>query len=276
MRKSFVFKTASLLFMVILLSCGTVQVYEEPDKPVFVSNEVNNTSSSASDSLTVLSYNIAKAEKIQEAISELQTFEKTTPVDVYMLQEMDDAGVQAIAKELGLNYLYIPVVYNKLLKKNIGNAILARGIISDPKKLILPHKKWVNGRRRHVTVGEVTIRNKKILVYSVHTETSTMGRKKRLEQWDTIIEHARSQSSGYQYMVIGGDFNTLFPKDAKEIVQKFSLEGFAWATTGIGYTAEALFGLIKPKEDYIFSKGLQAINAGKLEGSKASDHYPLF
>jgi endonuclease/exonuclease/phosphatase family metal-dependent hydrolase len=276
MCKSFVDKKAFLLLLVILLSCGTVQFYEGPDEPVFVSNEVNDTSPATSDSLTVISFNIAKAEKIQEAIEELMVFERTTPVDIYLLQEMDEGGVQSIAKELQLNYLYIPIVFNKLLKKNIGNAILTKGTIGDHKKLVLPHKKWVNGRRRHATVGEVTIRNKRILVFSVHTETSSMGRKKRLAQWDAILEHARSQSPGYRYMVIGGDFNTLFPKDAEEIVQKFSLEGFAWATAGIGHTAEALFGLIKPKEDYIFSKGLQAINASKLGGSKASDHYPIY
>ena len=131
-----------------------------------------------------------KAEKIQQAIVELQSFEKTTPVDIYLLQEMDEEGVRFMAEELKLNYLYLPVVYNKLLKKNIGNAILARGIISYHTKLVLPHKKWVNGRRRHVTVGEVSMGDKKVLVYSVHTETSTMGRRKRLEQWDAIIEHA--------------------------------------------------------------------------------------
>ena len=72
----------------------------------------------------MLSFNIAKAEKIEQAVFELQIFERTTPVDIYLLQEMDEGGVQAIAKELKLKYLYLPVDYNKLLQKNIGNAIL--------------------------------------------------------------------------------------------------------------------------------------------------------
>ena len=130
MCRSVAFKPVFLLFVVSLLSCGTVKVYEQPDEPVFLSNEVAYTLRINNDSLTVISFNIAKAEKIQQAIVELQSFEKTTPVDIYLLQEMDEEGVRFMAEELKLNYLYLPVVYNKLLKKNIGNAFLARGIIS--------------------------------------------------------------------------------------------------------------------------------------------------
>ena len=145
MPQSFAFKTAFLFCVVTLLSCGTVRVYYQPDKPIFASNEINNTPSVHGDSLTVLSFNIAKAKKIREAISELQVFEKNTPVDIYLLQEMDEEGVQSIAKALNLNYLYIPIVFNSLEKKNMGNAILTKGTVSYHKKLILPHTKWVNG-----------------------------------------------------------------------------------------------------------------------------------
>ena len=269
-------KKLFLVLVVAQFSCATIRVYEGPDKPVFIFNEAGSTLLTDRDSLTVLSFNIAKAEKIEQAVFELQIFERTTPVDIYLLQEMDEGGVQAIAKELKLNYLYLPVVYNKLLQKNIGNAILTKGSIGYQKKLILPHKKWLNGRRRHVTVGEVNIGNKKILVYSVHTETSSMTRKKRMEQLDSMIAHAAQQSANYRYIVIGGDFNTLFPKDVTEAIQKFSAAGFGCATAATGHTASALFGLIKPREDHIFYKGLQATRAGKIETSKASDHYPIY
>ena len=163
-----------------------------------------------------------------------------------------------------------------MLKKNMGNAILARGIIGAHQKLILPHKKWMNGRRRHVTVGEVNIRNKKILVYNAHTETSTMSRKKRMEQLNAILDHAAMQSSNYKCMIIGGDFNTLFPRDAKEAIKKFDSEGYQLATAAAGHTARALYGLIQPKEDYIFSKGLAVVSGGKIESSRSSDHFPVY
>ncbi len=268
-------KVVPILSLAILFSCGSVRVYEDPNEPVFVSNEVKNTIGD-SDALVVLSFNIEKAKKIELAVSELKKFETNIPVDFYLLQEMDEDGVQSIAKELRLNYLYIPNVYNKLLKKNIGNAILTKGTFGSHSKLILPNKKWVNGRRRHVTVGEVNLGKKKILVYSVHTETSSMKRRKRVEQWDAILEDARLRSTGYKYVLIGGDFNTLFTKDVERLKQKFNAAGFQCATDTAGSTARAFFGLIKPGEDYIFSSGFKVIRSGKIDDSKASDHYPIY
>lgn len=276
MCKHFNIKLSLLLFVTCLLSCGTVQIYKEPNKPIFCSNEKKLETTEKADTLNVMTFNIEKAEKIQLAVSELQHFEKTRNVDVYMLQEMDEKGVEAIARELGLNYLYIPIVYNKLIKKNIGNAILTKGRIEHPEKLILPHSKWVNKRRRHVTIGEVNIDQKKILVYSVHTETSMMNRKNRMDQIDAIIEHAKMQLPNYKYVLIGGDFNTLFPKDARLVIKKFNGNGFDWPTASVGSTARAFFGLIQPRLDYLFSKGLKVRNACKIESSRSSDHYPVF
>lgn len=267
-------KVAFVVAGCLLFACGTVKVFEDPAKPIFFSNNIKTTHPIDSDSLTVISFNIAQAEKIELAISELQAFNQTRPVDIYLLQEMDEAGVKYIAQELQLNYLYIPIVYNKLVKKNIGNAILTKGTITHHQKFMLPHKKWVNGRRRHVAIGEVFLRNRKICVFSVHTETSSMARQKRMEQFDAIIQEAQLQPLSNGPFLIGGDFNTLFPGDAKRAMQKFNDAGFRCETSG--HTARAFFGLIKPKEDYIFYKGLKAISAGKLSSSKASDHYPIY
>ena len=275
MCKYFMLRISFFIFLVALSSCGTVQIYEDPNNPVYLSNDINSVSP-VNDSLVVMIFNIEKSEKIELAISELKAFESTLPVDIYLLQEMDEKGVKVIARELKLNYLYMPNVHYKMRDQDIGNAILARGSIRNPMKLVLPHKKWVNGRKRNVTIGEVIIRNKSVLVYSVHTETSTMGRKKRMDQWDAIIEHARVRSGQYKYTVIGGDFNTLFSKDAKLVVQKFDTAGFQCATAGTGYTARALYGLVKPTEDHIFGSGFQVLSSGKIDSSKASDHLPVY
>ena len=264
------------LLVTSLLSCGSVQVYKEPDKPFFYSNELNHSFIGQGDSVNVLTFNIKMAEKIQLAIEELQAFQQTNNVDIYLLQEMDEQGVESIAKELKLNYLYIPIVYNKMAQKNIGNAILTKGTITHPAKLILPHSKWLNKRRRHVTIGEVNIHQKKILVYSVHTETVMMSSAKRMDQVDAIIEHATLQFPNYQYFLIGGDFNTLCSRDAELAVKKFKDIGFDWATASVGSTARAFFGLIKPRHDYLFSRGLKLKSASKIELSRASDHSPVF
>ena len=274
-RKRLVIPSSALLFASGFFSCGTVHVYHEPNQPVFRSDEAQ-PAVAQTGSLNVITFNIKKAEKIQLAGSELEQFRDTTNVDIYLLQEMDEKGVASIAKRLGVSYLYIPIVYNTSLKKNIGNAILTRGTIAHPQKLLLPHAKWLSKSRRQVTIAEVTIDEKKVMVYSVHTETVVMGRKKRMEQLDAIIEHANMQLSNYKYILIGGDFNTLFTKDAELAVEKFSGNGFDWSSAAAGNTANAFFGLVKPRHDYIFSKGLNVTDSYKIEASQSSDHYPIF
>jgi endonuclease/exonuclease/phosphatase family metal-dependent hydrolase len=276
MHKHFAVKGFLLFFAVCSFSCASVQFYNDPNPPLDYFSPANYQSSDQGDSLNVVTFNIKKAIKIQLAIAELQQFEKTKNVDVYLLQEMDEKGVEAIAKALQLNYLYIPIVYDKSDKKNIGNAILTKGTIEHPEKLILPHAKWQNQQRRHVVIGEVNIHQKKILVYSVHTETLAMSRQHRIDQIDGILDQARKQSPNYKYVLIGGDFNTLLSKDGQMVVDKFNDNGYDWSTAAAGTTARAAFGLIKPRHDYLFSRGLKLMNTGKIETSVSSDHYPVF
>jgi endonuclease/exonuclease/phosphatase family metal-dependent hydrolase len=274
-RKHLVLLSCFALFATCLLSCGTVQVYKEPALPVFHSGEEALQITGKADSLRVVTFNIRKAIKTTLAASELQQFPKTKNADVYLLQEMDEKGVKEIAKILGLNYLYFPVVYKTSAKKDIGNAILTRGAITCAEKLLLPHPKPLSKSRREVTIAEVTVHGEKILVYSVQTETVVMSRKNRMDQVDAIIDHAKAQLPAYKYVLIGGDFNTLFTKSSKMAVKKFESNGFDWSTASVGTTARAFLGLIKPRHDYIFSKGLKLMEAGKIEASKSSDHFPV-
>lgn len=275
MRKLF-FISVILISATSLFSCRAVKCYEKPDDQFLYYNRKDTPVVEQTPSLNVVTFNIKKARKIQLAIAELKQFEQTKPVDVYLLQEMDEKGVEQIAKEMNLNYLYIPIVYDHVEKKNIGNAILSKGAITHPEKLLLPHARWTNKQRRSVTIGEVTVHQQKILVYSAHTETLVMSRKNRMEQVDGIIQHARAQSANYKYILIGGDFNTLLAKDANMVVDKFKGNGFDWSTEKVGSTARAMMGLMKPRHDYLFSKGLTLANASKIETSVSSDHYPVF
>lgn len=264
-----------MLIVFFLVSCGTVNVYNEPDRPVFHSGEKTLENTEQADSLSVVTFNIRKAVKTQLAALELQHFQKTRNADVYLLQEMDERGVEEIAKSLGLNYLYIPIVHQNSSRKDVGNAILTKGAIACAEKLLLPHAKPLSKSRRLVTIAEVTVHGEKILVYSVQTETVVMSRKKRMDQVDAIIEHAQMQLPSFKYVLIGGDFNTLFSKSSRLAVEKFRNGGFDWSTATVGTTASAFFGLLKPKHDYIFSKGLKLIDASKMETSKSSDHFPV-
>jgi len=269
-------KLVLIIGLICLFSCRALDFYGDADKPFFNSDKKEIANPEAADSLNVVTFNIKKARKIELAISEMKALEKKTPVDIYLLQEMNEEGVQAIAKGLGLNYLYIPIAYDKSDKKDIGNAILTKGTIAHPEKLILPHAKWQNQQRRAVTIGEVNIHQKKILVFSVHTETVAMSRKMRLDQVDSVIRYGQEEASHYKYVLIGGDFNTAFPKYSHSVVNKFNSNGFDWQTARVGSTAKAMMGLVTPVNDYLFSKGFVCTNAYAIRDSRSSDHFPVF
>ncbi|HSC37161.1 MAG TPA: endonuclease/exonuclease/phosphatase family protein, partial [Chitinophagaceae bacterium] len=200
-----------IISLVSLYSCRALNFYGDADKPLFTSGKKEIANAEPSDSLNVVTFNIKKARKMHLAIAEMKELETKKPVDIYLLQEMSEKSVEEVATALGLNSLYIPISYDKSDKQNIGNAILTKGTITHPEKLILPHAKWQNQQRRSVTIGEVNVHQKKILVLSVHTETVAMSRKMRADQVDSIVRYSRQESLNYKYVLIGGDFNTLFP-----------------------------------------------------------------
>ena len=276
MRRYFTLSPFLIIFCAVLFSCRALNFYGDPDKPIFNSSGKKIEIKEPCDSLNVVTFNIKKARKIRLAISEMKELEKKTPVDIYLLQEMNEEGVEAIAMGLGLNYLYIPIAYDKSDKKDIGNAILTKGTIEHPEKLILPHAKWQNQQRRSVTIGEVTIHQRKILVFSVHTETLAMSRKMRADQVDSVVRYGQQEALRYKYVLIGGDFNTAFPAYSRSVVNKFSSNRFDWQTSKVGSTAKAMMGLVTPKDDYLFSKGFVFMNAYAIRNSKSSDHYPVF
>lgn len=264
------------LLPVFLFSCHTLEFYGDAGKPVYYSGKKAKAANEPADSLDVVTFNIKKARKIPLAIAEMQQWEKRTPIDIYLLQEMNEKSVDTIAAQLDLNYLYIPIAYDKADKKDIGNAILTKGTIDHAEKLILPHAKWQNRQRRAVTIGEVAIHEKKILVLNMHTETVAMSRKMRRDQVDSVIRYARRESPHYKYVLIGGDFNAVFPKYSRWVVNEFSSLGFDWPTSNAGPTARATFGLVRPVSDYLFSKGFSPVaNAYTTRSSRSSDHYPV-
>ncbi|HVS97068.1 MAG TPA: endonuclease/exonuclease/phosphatase family protein [Puia sp.] len=264
------------MLLIPMFSCHTLSFYGEADRPMFRSDRGEIAAAGTPDSLNVVTFNIKKARKIELAVSEMKQVEEKTPVDIYLLQEMSEEGAETIATDLGLNYLYIPFSYDKADKKDIGNAILTRGTIRFSEKLILPHAKWQNQQRRGVTIGEVDIHDKKILVFNVHTETVAMSRKMRMDQVDSVVRYSREEQSHYQYLLIGGDFNTAFRSYSRSVVREFSTVGFDWQTAKVGSTAKAMMGLVSPVNDYLFSRGFSLGNAYAIRSSRSSDHYPVF
>jgi len=260
----------------LLSSCVLVRPYTADNQPEFYANNIAAGNSTRHDSLKIVSFNIKKAQKTALAAQELLQWQQSERVDICLLQEMDEQGVASLSRALGLNYLYIPSVYHLKLHKNIGNAILTTASIVHPRQLNLPHKKWLSKWRRNIAIGEMTIGGNPILVMSVHRETIMMSRKNRTGQLEAITEYARLQMPLYRYIIVGGDFNTLFAADGARVVKEFRDIGFEWTTANTGSTAHAFLGMVHPTLDYLFTYGLTLLHAGKLENSAASDHYPVF
>lgn len=258
-----------VILALILTSCRPISNYDESG-PLF-SGEYAPASISFDGVLKVVSWNIKFSEKIPEALDDLTAFAELQDADIILLQEMDEQGVDTLARSLGYNYVYYPASIHTRHDRNFGNAILARWPISNAKKLILPHKNPKNQQIRIATKASVWVQDREIPTYSVHTETFWLPPNKRLDQVQTIIDDFDPE---VDYAVVGGDFNTLTPMSVAEVVSRFELAGFEWATAGANDTVSS--GLIPLVTDFIFTKNLIVIESGSVNDIDASDHQPVW
>jgi len=182
------------------------------------------------------------------------------------LQEMDDAGVEQIARALKLNYIYYPGAIHPTRERYFGPAILTRWPITETRKLILPHEAWGRRQRRDVTAATIMVRGSCLRVYAVHLETQLKATsKQREDQVDVVLADAGTTTCP---IVIAGDFNS------KGIGRYLERKGFAWPTENVGKTITVF------SWDHIFARGLElpdSAAAGKvLEVHGASDHRPVW
>ena len=215
--------------------------------------------------LKVVSFNIKLADRIGPAIEVLRE-SALRNADVLSLQEMDDAGVEQIARALKLNYIYYPGAIHPTRERYFGPAILTRWPITETRKLILPHEAWGRRQRRDVTAATIMVRGSCLRVYAVHLETQLKATsKQREDQVDVVLADAGTTTCP---IVIAGDFNS------KGIGRYLERKGFAWPTENVGKTITVF------SWDHIFARGLElpdSAAAGKvLEVHGASDHRPVW
>ena len=254
-----------------LQSCASVVNFMDPAGPVYKGSYAQVQYSDTME-LKVVSYNIAWAEKVDLAIEELRRYDHLQDADILLLQEMDVASVERMARELGYNYIYHPGSVHNVHDKDIGNAILSKWQLSDDKKIIFPHKQSWNDRIRTATVATINVNGKRIRAYNVHTATVLMKEEKQLDQLESVVDDVTDE---YDYVVVGGDFNTARPGSVGRVKKLFTRVGFERATEEAGYTARA-FGILPFTLDHIYTRGLDVLDCGKIEGAEASDHLPLW
>lgn len=260
-----------LLLMGFLLgACRSVENYDDPEGPLFEGNYAEENQE-FTGSIKVETWNIAFGEDVESAINELADSTELSAVDILLLQEMDEAGVESIAQALGLNYVYYPASIHSKHDKNFGNAILSRWPLSDPKKIILPHRNPKNNQIRTATFALADIAGETVPVYSVHTETFWLGSEDRQDQVDALIDELPNE---VPFMIVGGDFNTLTPMSLEELEERFENVEMDRSTEEAGPTV-GLAG-VGLSLDQIFTKGFHVVESGSLADSKSSDHKPLW
>ncbi len=259
-----------LLFVALLTSCRSIQNYTEADGPLYTGNYAE-TPPAFNGEIKIISWNIKFSKEIDAAIVELQEVEDLRHADILLLQEMDEVGVERVAKSLKYNYIYFPASVHTHHNKNFGNAILSRWPVSQAAKVILPHPNPKNGQIRIAVRGRVQLGNQNVLVYSVHTETAWLSQAKRADQIDTLLADIGPDE---RYVIVGGDFNTLTQEGIQNLEEQFEQAGLERASKDAGYTFEP--GGVELQFDHIFARGMTAIESGVTPAAQASDHFPLW
>ena len=242
----------------------------KPGEPIFTGSYADAKHVS-NEEIKVISWNVKFSEKIDEALAELNNVEKLKEADIILLQEMNEEGVDRIAKSLEYNYVYYPASIHTHHGKNFGNAILTKMQISDSQKIVLPNQNPKNGQKRIAVRATILINDYKILVYSVHTETFWLSSRQREVQLDYLVNNAGNES---KYVIIGGDFNTMTPKSVVNLEKRFDRFGLERVSESAGPTVE--IGVFRFAIDHILARNMTVLETGVWSETNASDHSPLW
>lgn len=215
--------------------------------------------------LRVVTFNIKMSRLIDRALAVLDD-ERLRAADIYSLQEMDEEGVERIARHLRLNYVYFPSVIHPARGRHFGPALLSRWPIDTAWKVLLPHAGSLRGQRRTATAAVLLVHGVRVRAYAVHLENQTkLSERAYREQAAAVLaDAARSPDP----VVIAGDFN------GYDIGRYVEGKGYRWPTENVGATS-SFFSL-----DHIFVRGLEPARAAaagvvrELRG--ASDHRPVW
>jgi endonuclease/exonuclease/phosphatase family metal-dependent hydrolase len=220
---------------------------------------------SRTDTIRIVSLNLEYGKEARRAAGVLRNAAPLRDADIILLQEMTAPATKLIADSLGMRYVYYPAIYNRIKRRDIGNAILSRWPITEDSKLILPNRSRYAGTQRTATAATITLGPRTIRVYSTHFGTpADLGWKGRVMQLRGILDDA----SSYQFVVIGGDMNS---KDIGRIARE---SGYVWPTDTIPKSND--FGRL----DHFFVRGLTMATSGGTGTHRLprsiSDHNPIW
>jgi endonuclease/exonuclease/phosphatase family metal-dependent hydrolase len=243
-------------------------------------DERNPVARSMSDSLTVVSYNIQFGEEIEQALVDLRGDSRLAGADVYLLQEMDSMGVEALAESLGCQHVYAEAYLHERTGRPFGTAVLSRWPIMSHRAVSLPHPAPWTDHLRNALTADLDIAGRPVRVISVHLATLVNRQQERLEQARTVLD---SLIVDGRPVIVGGDFNTVVAYEVILVRRLFRRAGFIQARLTAGPTVRSSLrtrllrlGGEEPILDHLFVRGLEPIAGGITRGAQASDHYPIW
>jgi endonuclease/exonuclease/phosphatase family metal-dependent hydrolase len=249
-----------------IAACARATNLLEPGTPAFWGEYApRNPDTAFTSQIRIVTFNIKLGRRIDRAIEVLRS-DSLRDADILALEEMDEAGVDRIARALRLNYVYYPGSIHPTDRRYFGPAVLSRWPIERSWKLFLPHWSRLRHQQRTATVAELRLRGRRIRVYAVHLETPfRFSDAARKDQVRTILADA----SGFDGpVVIAGDFNSY------GIGPFLVRHGYRWLTARLEPTI-SIFSW-----DHIFVRHLshaRPASAGvvrRVHG--ASDHRPVW
>jgi endonuclease/exonuclease/phosphatase family metal-dependent hydrolase len=239
----------------------------------------------ANGEIRIISYNIRwrSGDDLKELIKAFREDNEIGNPTIIALQEVDrhkkrsgkTNTAKLIADELGLYYAWAaPPSTNKGDEEETGVALLSVYPLTDVCRLILPHK-GPGGRRRAAVGASIMVGNVPIRIYSAHAETR-ISMDEKLDQLNAVLEDLKSHSPEAPAIIMG-DLNTWQSDAAPRTIKLFSDAGFV---TPFGdartFQRKVLFVPIDFRLDWIWMRGLEAINHGIDKEVTVSDHWPLW
>ena len=261
---------AIIVVAVVLLARRPVTNYPDSDRPLF-SGQYSDGPPDTDGIIKVITWNIAFAKEVDQAIEEFQENEALQDAGIILLQEMDETGTEAIARALNYDYVYYPASIHSRHDRNFGNAVLSKWPILDSEKIILPHQNPTNEQIRIAVRAILSIDGQEVPVYSVHTETFWLGSQGRNDQFAYLADRYGPDN---EFVIAGGDFNTVTPASLASLDDRFRQVGMERVSEGAGETKS--IGAVGFTLDHIYARGLSPLATGVVSDAEASDHKPVW
>lgn len=241
--------------------------------------------------LTVMTYNIGDLNGHKPSVEDIAKVIKSRGVpDLILVQEIENENLIAgLSMALGLDHY----VYAKSKDEKSDLAIISRNALLKSDVYFVK----ANDERRPALAAELIIGGQKVLVCSVHLDRIEAVKDKYdrvelslVEAVSTLKEEifedtVRSRSAEelvswlesrqYEYIIIGGDFNTVpFSKTIRIMGQAFN-DALRTSTDYLNgsYIKSSL--PIKPRVDFIFHSPSMECRKASIIRSTAGDHYPI-